>query len=89
MAKRRKRSDKEWPQKIYFSSEESREQLKKLAQRYDVSVSQMAELLIIFGEDAVMSGDLDIEDYLKESKLPWLNRFAIDLDKFKNRRKKR
>ena len=75
--------------KIDFSNIESLEEFKSLAEEYDVSYSQMAELLIEQGKDAVRDGDLDISEYLTESRVPWLYRFAIDLKKFREDRKKK
>lgn len=75
--------------KVDFSSEEALQSFKDKADEWGVSYSQLIELLTEYGTDAIINGDLNLSDYLIESKLPWLRERDIDVDKYRQQRKKK
>lgn len=75
--------------KIDFSSEAAKKRFQDMADEWGVSYSQLAELLLEFGTDRILYGDLNLGDYLRKSKLPWIRTYDIDIDKFRQDIKKK
>ena len=68
--------------KVDFSSEEALQRFKDKADKWNVSYSQLMELLAEYGMVAITNGDLDLSGYLTKSKLPWLRQWDIDINKY-------
>ena len=67
--------------KIDFDSQEDMEQFKAWADEIGVSYSQLARFCILTAQRESELGRLDVQNYLIESKLPWIRPFDIDFEK--------
>lgn len=84
---------KKWQEKHNLKSgsyelpADMKDNIDDVAGEIGVPKSQLVAALLLVGFDALESGDLDLAEYLSQSRSP-LYRYVIDLEKLKNDWKK-
>ena len=69
--------------KADFSSEEALQRFKDFCDENGLSYSHLLEAGAEYIIAGILSGDIDLRQYLLRSKLPWLRTYDIDLDKLR------
>lgn len=83
MAKKRDPGRGKRQLKTDFSSEEALQRFKDFCDENGLSYSHLMEAGAEYIIAAILSGDIDLTEYLLRSKLPWLRTYDIDLDKLR------
>lgn len=68
-------------------SPEIRERLRSMSDELGIPMSQLAELFLEHGMDAVAGGEIDLAKYIEPTGNPQFWKFNLNLDKFRRDKK--